>query len=518
MHSPAGRCAAAILALAGVLVPAAAEGPDGDRVFFAHQTAMVEAPVVLVVFDELPLATLLGRDGRIDARLFPGFAELQRRSTWYRNTTASETFTKEARPALLTGTYPIRDLGRSFKYPKSLFSLLGATHEVRAADIPPNVCPPSLCDEPIGAPPVQRFHAFGRGDKGALFLSFLGDLAPPDRPRLHLLHLVFPHGPWRYLPDGRRYLEVDPMPGEVNERGRGTSWRRDGWLVTQGYQRHVLQTQLADKLVSALLVKLKRTKLFDDALLVVTADHGIGWEPGAPKRLPNKRTAGTLGWVPLFVKAPGQRDPYVSDAPAQTVDVLPTIAGHLDAATWPGVDGIPLATEHPLRRRRLVVDVRVPRGLRLLRRAVEEKHELLGGPDGKIDPWRVAPGAAESLVGLQVGEMTVGGPGAATFRSAALEALVASGPREGTFPAFFEGTIDGVTGDRRPLVAIAVNGKIAGVTRSYRSYGLLWFGALLRPGAFTEGDDEVELFLVEDVRGRSVVPLPRAGAEPATRW
>lgn len=201
-----------------------------------------------------------------------------------------------------------------------------------------------------------------------------------------MLHLVFPHGPWRYLPDGRRYDEVDPMPGEVDERGRGTSWRRDGWLVAQAYQRHLLQTQLADKLVSALLMKLKRTNLLDDALLVVTADHGIGWKPGAWKRLPTRATAGSLGWVPLFVKAPGQREPYVSDAPAETVDVLPTIADHLDATTWPGVDGISLAAEYPLRRERLVVDVRVPTGPRLLRRAVEEKHDLLAGPDGVVDP------------------------------------------------------------------------------------------------------------------------------------
>lgn len=162
MHSLAGRCAAAVLALAGVLVPAAADSPDGDRVFFAHHTQLRPAPVVLVVFDELPLATLLRRDGDIDARLFPGFAELQRRSTWYRNTTTSETFTKEARPALLTGTYPVRDVGTSFDYPRSVFSLLGATHEIRAADIPPNVCPPVSCDEAIREPRVRRFHASAR--------------------------------------------------------------------------------------------------------------------------------------------------------------------------------------------------------------------------------------------------------------------------------------------------------------------------------------------------------------------
>ncbi|MDQ4024792.1 MAG: LTA synthase family protein [Actinomycetota bacterium] len=507
-----------MLALAGVLVPAAAEPPDGDRLFFVHQTGMVEAPVVVVVLDELPLATLLGRDGRIDERLFPGFAELQRRSTWYRNTTTGETFTKEARPALLTGSYPVRDLGTTFTYPKSLFSLLGGSYEVRAADVPPNVCPPVLCDETVGEPAVHRFHAFGRGEKGALFLSFLADLAPPDRPRLHFLHLVFPHGPWRYLPDGRRYAEVDPMPGEVDERGRGKSWRGDRWLVAQGYQRHLLQTQLADRLVSALLVKLKRTRLLDESLLVVTADHGIGWEPGAPKRLPTRATAGSLGWVPLFVKAPGQRKPYVSDAPAETVDVLPTIADHLDAATWPGVDGTSLAAEHPLRRRRLVVDIAVPHGRRPLMRAVEDKYALLGGPDREIHPWRVGPRRSEALVGRVLRELHMGPPGPASFHAPAVEPLEAAPPDGSFFPAFFEGTIDGVPERRRPLVAVAVNGAIAAVTRSYESHGLLWFGALLRPGVFTERDDRVRLFLVDDVEGGVLVPLPPGPAGARAAW
>ena len=515
MHSLTRRIAAVVLVLAGVLVPAAANPPGGDRVFFVHQTDMLEAPVVMVIFDELPLATLLGRDGLVDAELFPGFAELRRTSTWYRNTTTSETFTKEARPALLTGSYPQRGLGESFDYPKSVFSLLGATYEVRASDIPPNVCPPSLCDEPIEPPAVQRFKSFGRGEKGALFLSFLQGLEAPDRPRFHLLHLVFPHGPWRYLPDGRRYDEVEPMPGEVDERGRGKSWGEDRWLVAQGYQRHLLQTQLADKLVAALLVKLRRTGLLDEALLVVTADHGIAWGRGKAKRLPRRSTIGALGWVPLFVKAPGQREAVVSDAPAQTVDVLPTIAGHLDAATWPDVDGVSLMDEHPPRRERWIVDVPAPSGTRLLRRAIEKKYDLLAGPDGAVDPWSVAPRGAATLLGERVRDAALAEPGEATFRAAALDRLAGAENASFTFPAFFQGTLERAA--PRSLVAVSVNGRIVAVTRSYEQNGLVWFGALLPPDAFTDGTDRVRLFLVEDPAGLLLTPLPRAD-EGETRW
>lgn len=42
-------------------------------------------PIVHVVLDEFPLSTLVGPDGKIDAKLFPNFARLTRESTWYRN-------------------------------------------------------------------------------------------------------------------------------------------------------------------------------------------------------------------------------------------------------------------------------------------------------------------------------------------------------------------------------------------------------------------------------------------------
>jgi hypothetical protein len=505
MRSVAARCAAGVLVLAGVLVPAEADAPHGDRLFFVNQTDMHEAPVVFVVLDELPTASLMDRDGGIDESLFPGFARLARVSTWYRNATSSQTFTKEALPALLTGSYPIRRLHTTFTYPRSIFSLLGGSYEIRAADVRAYLCPSDVCHAATGMPPVQRFRGFGAGEKGALFLSFLGHLEEPDRPRLHFLHIVVPHGPWRYLPSGQRYDEVDPMPGEVDRRGRGTSWSNDRWLVTQGYQRHLLQTRLVDRLVGALIVKLKRTGLWDEALLVVTADHGIGWEPGMPKRLPREETAATLAGVPLFVKAPGQRTGSVTDVPADTVDVLPTIADLLDATTWPGIDGVSLAGEGPPEeRRRRVVDVPIVSLRKSLRAAVREKHAMFG----EGDLWRVAPGPARALIGLRRRDFHIEPARDVTAHTSSLERLVAADPDAHAFPSFFEGTFDGVDDGRRPLVAVMVNGRIVAVTRAYESHELVWFGAMLRPGAFTDGDDRVRLFLVDDVGGRRLIRLP----------
>ena len=51
---------------------------------FLRQTSSLPVPVVVVVLDELPVASLMDGLGRVDAATFPNFGRLARRSTWYR--------------------------------------------------------------------------------------------------------------------------------------------------------------------------------------------------------------------------------------------------------------------------------------------------------------------------------------------------------------------------------------------------------------------------------------------------
>jgi hypothetical protein len=68
-----------------------------------HQRTFRHVPVVMIVFDEFPVASLMDVDGNIDGALFPNFRRLQQDSIWFRNATAVATFTEYAVPALLTG-------------------------------------------------------------------------------------------------------------------------------------------------------------------------------------------------------------------------------------------------------------------------------------------------------------------------------------------------------------------------------------------------------------------------------
>ena len=85
-----------------------------------------DTPVVFLIFDQLPLSSLLDPTGSIDARRFPGFAALAGDSIWFRNATTNADFTAWAVPALLSGKFPHSTrLPIAADYPHNLFTALG---------------------------------------------------------------------------------------------------------------------------------------------------------------------------------------------------------------------------------------------------------------------------------------------------------------------------------------------------------------------------------------------------------
>jgi hypothetical protein len=70
------------------------------------RTAGTGAPVVLIVLDELPTASLLDAGGHIDPVRFPNLARLASDGTWYRNHTTTSGWTATAVPTILSGQLP----------------------------------------------------------------------------------------------------------------------------------------------------------------------------------------------------------------------------------------------------------------------------------------------------------------------------------------------------------------------------------------------------------------------------
>ena len=89
----------------------------------------------------------------------------------------------------------------------------------------------------------------------------------------------------------------------------------------------MLQVQYVDRLVGRLLDALRARGLYDDAVVVVTADHGASFVTGQPRRPANRANVGVIAPVPFFVKLPRPaRAARVDDRAVRTIDVLPTIA------------------------------------------------------------------------------------------------------------------------------------------------------------------------------------------------
>ena len=317
----------------------------GDAVTASGSTVGDPARVVMLVLDELPLASLVDEDGSIDASLYPNIAELAAASSWFRNATAVSPSTWHAVPSIATGMYPTEGAPVARDHPDSIFTMLGGSYEMDVTESITRLCPTSVC-EPADVDRTQSLRRLGgdvrrvvrsqlalhesdadpvaglvenpEGGGGGIadlgrdqperFSGFLSGIRADEPPTLHYLHLLLPA---RARGGTCRRGCSTRLPRQRPGQGRRRVDRPGLAARSSARQRHLLQLRYVDRLVGDLLDRLRATDTFDDTLLVVTADHGIAFQPGLPVR--GLETDGYVEaihpdvmWVPMFVKAPGQ--------------------------------------------------------------------------------------------------------------------------------------------------------------------------------------------------------------------
>jgi uncharacterized membrane protein YeaQ/YmgE (transglycosylase-associated protein family) len=318
--------------------------------------------VVMIVMDEFPLQTLLDGQGKIDAALYPNFAELAQTSTWYRNDTTVAPFTELAVPAIATGQYPSKAdaVPTSVDYPDTIFRLLGGTYDMNVHEQDfVRLCPNKLCPaaaspsfggnvKAVGEEVVDLWRKFAAPERTrADFVpansevpamrtarQFLSSLRPSDQPTLDYVHILLPHQPWRF----NQALQ-DTGFTTMNSGAPYGIWASDE-AAAVGHMRHRMSTQAADTFIGQTIRKLKRIGAWDDSVVVVTADHGIAFEAGQPTRGATNANVHEILWTPLFIKAPAQTSGVTDDRPMQSIDVVPTIAKMIDARIPWNVDGV----------------------------------------------------------------------------------------------------------------------------------------------------------------------------------
>jgi len=511
-----------------------------------------KVPVVLVVLDEFPISSLTTPAGEIDGRLYPNFARLARDATWYSRATTVHESTTGAVPAILTGKLPREGgLPTLAHHPANLFTLLGESYRLRVTESLTYLCPKRYCprsrdsltqrlrglflDAQVGflhqvlpstlsrgLPSVQD--RWGGFEKERILVAsdwheVLGVARPRGQPRsqpqefaefmsgiargepkgtLHFLHLMLPHTPWQFFPSGRSYGEAPITIGLAP----GVFWSDRPWLVRQALQRHLLQVGYTDKLLGQLLHKLERFGLYEEALVVVVADHGVSFVPGEKPRELRSGNIADMAPVPMFVKFPHQKSGDVDPRAARTVDILPTITDVLDAKlpwsvdgrslldSWAGPKNVSVAKSDGT-----VVQAspgEIQRGLEVARR----RKTVFGSTWDSL----LATGLPPQLVGLDAGAIRAlaAVDSRVHFDS---EELFADVDASSLFvPARITGTVEGIQIPSDKALVVAVNGRIVASTRCFRIKGVQRFSALVPETAFRDGFNRVELLSIEGTR------------------
>jgi Sulfatase len=335
--------------------------------------------------------------------------------------------------------------------------------------------------------------------------------------------VLLPHEPLEYLPIGQRYEAV------ADSGLNGPASYDNAFLTDQALQRHLLQLGFVDRLLAQLIAQLRRTGLWDRAMVVVVADHGISFRvkptPAPPfavgelgyRRDLKSENAHDIAAVPLLVKYPRQRKGEIDPAWARTIDLLPTIADVLGIRLPFRVDGRSLRQPRP-----------VPTSLRFHRsdgttitvdRATFERrkaqslarHVALLGNTWATAYRRIGPHpeligrAAAALPALPRGRLT------ATVADAGKLAHVE--PDSSYSPSHIAGKLGGADPNGREL-AFALNGRIVSTGRSFAAVGphRLNFSTILPPHAFRPGANRIDIYEVAPSRARlGLVPLGSAG-------
>ncbi len=530
-----------------------------------HVKTKTKTPVVLIVFDEFTPVSLMDRNERIDAKRYPNFAALARTSTWYRSATTVQWLTEVAVPSIFTGILPPphkKLLPIYSDHPNSIFTLLGSSYHVHGVESLTHMCPASICKEENGAQSAQEVKDTTgslANDASVVYLHLLlprpysdripaisdswgnfgqaehetevrathsGPLLPCARnvcrfastfrndgkPNLYVIHTLLPHVPYLYLPSSKAYgIEIPILRGI--QQG---IWKQT-FPALQSEQRYLLQLEYTDRSLGYMLRRLRKAGIFDKALVIALADHGVSFRLQQPRRYPTPGNLQDIAFVPLFVKLPHQHRGRIDDGLARTVDVVPTIARYLHVRIPWHADGKPLIG------RRLPTDGTVSlligngkyatarlSDLQALRRqALAEQLASFGTTPA--DLYRIGP--HRELLGRLVSSLTVTPSHGGGVQLANENLLRTVDLHANLIPTWIQGDLTGV--QEGEDLAVAVNGRVAAVTQAFSAGGQAKFAAMVPDGSMHDGRNDVSVFVVHDnggleqLRGSSVTTTLR---------
>jgi hypothetical protein len=506
--------------------------------------------VVLIIFDEFSANSLMDEGHNIDAVRFPHVAELPKQFTWYRHASASADETKWAVPAILTGRYPeMKKNATLADYPDNLFTLLAASYELEVREQITDLCPrkgDSNTDYVSTALDMlavylqlvvpesysSKFPSLGgqwtnfwgnpanrRNGEGVAweFEAFLDSMRPRTKPALYFIHSYLPHAPWYFFPSGKKYDVQSAGPFGIPAMYPNSLWGHDYWPLVSSLQRYLLTLGYLDRLVGRLMDRLHQEQLFDNSLIIVTADHGIAFEPGDQRRAVTPTNFSDIMNVPLFVKLPQQTVGSINDEKTETIDILPTIADVLNIRVGWKMDGVslfdPSARKRPTQRilkgmsggGYLETNGDIVNLSKTL--AMESRLGLIGKPFSQS----LQVGPAPELLGQALSAISAKPDKAFVLQLNFPEHYRSVNPDADTNPNLVSGRI--YCALNKPFtIAVAVNGVVRATTQTFLPYynvpggfgfmkdpskeGVFYFTALVPEGLFQRGRNEIQVLVI----------------------
>jgi hypothetical protein len=333
-----------------------------------------------------------------------------------------------------------------------------------------------------------------------------------ERPTLNFLHILLPHAPYEYLPSGSNHVSD---PGWFNSIGtRAVAGKRDRrrsddpLVVAHNQQLYLLQVGYVDHLIGRLVERLKTVGLYDRCLLVIVADHGVAFRPGEPARDATRANYPDIMSVPLIIKAPGQKQGHISDRNVESIDLLPTMAGNLGIRLPWKTDGISAADNDLAPRKRKVLDRLQGSKMTCDAAFLEKDSSLLqmltwfGSGSKPEGLYRIGPHV--DLIGKQLSELDVAGQSVVEVEFQRPDVLDDFQPGAGYAPCVIQGSVDSGAVSVGPVkLAVALNGTVQAVTRTYTSIGQenQW-SAVLSETALQRGHNDLQLFVIRGAAGQ----------------
>ncbi len=266
---------------------------------------------------------------------------------------------------------------------------------------------------------------------------------------------------------------------------------------------------VADALVGRLRARLAAAGLYDRALIVITADHGVSFRPGERLRRFSRNTAAEIASVPFIVKVPAAADGpapgAVDDTNVETIDVLPTVAHVLGVSVPWRVDGRTLVGRAAPRPDKQFSFNSAAAKARLTVEEIASARDALVRRQSDVfgdDSWPAFTlPELRPLVGREVASLGPVPPAndveIIVERREAFATINLGSPE---LPAQLFGRFAGADASAAShlLLAVALNGRIVATTRAWPG-GLRW-AAMLPPDRFRSGANDIDVFVVDPAR------------------